>query len=126
MSTKTVRVSQVLEWTNTRLATAPSTLALTLGGKALTPEQAFRLGAASLLEQILHATGNYTGFGYANVDHSGEVPVIPDATRRTYYASRTVLQDTPVRAAVDDEAICLCDAYRADLRPGLCPIHGRG
>jgi hypothetical protein len=23
----------------------------------------------------------------------------------------------------DDEAICLCDAYRADLRPGLCPIH---
>jgi hypothetical protein len=23
----------------------------------------------------------------------------------------------------DNDAICLCDAYRADLRPGLCPIH---
>jgi hypothetical protein len=23
----------------------------------------------------------------------------------------------------DDDSICLCDAYRADLRPGLCPIH---
>ena len=28
-------------------------------------------------------------------------------------------------AWLDDDPICLCDAYRVDLRPGRCPVHGR-
>jgi hypothetical protein len=31
----------------------------------------------------------------------------------------------PVEAEEDD-VICLCDAYRVDLRPGRCPIHATG
>jgi hypothetical protein len=50
----------------------------------LTPDQAFRLGAASVLEAILHETGNYKGFHYLHVDHSTPTPTIADETRRGY------------------------------------------
>jgi len=52
----------------------------------LTPEQAYRLGAASALEAVLHETGNYRGFGYLDVDHTVAPAKIPDETRRCYYA----------------------------------------
>lgn len=78
---KTIAVEQIRDWVNTRLQVANSSLMV----KELTPEQAFRLGAASLLEQILHATGNYKGFGYTNLGDEGYVHGETDETRRCYY-----------------------------------------
>jgi len=45
----------------------------------------YRCGLASVLELALHESGNYRGFGYHNVDHTVDPPVIPDETRRIYY-----------------------------------------
>lgn len=28
-----------------------------------------------------------------------------------------------IRTEIDDEAICVCDAYAPHKRPGKCPIH---
>lgn len=53
-------------------------------GEALTPDQAYRLGAASVLESVLHSTGNYHGFGYLGCDYSTDPVTIPDETRRKY------------------------------------------
>ena len=54
-----------------------------------------RQGHNSLLESILHQTGNYRGFGYLHVEDvpAGEKPgvafdngtIFPDETRRHYY-----------------------------------------
>jgi hypothetical protein len=79
MTRKTIDVDQVRDWTNTRLA-APGSFHTGLAD--LSPEQAFRLGVASLLEQILHGTGNYAGFGYTETYVAGQT----DETRRRYYA----------------------------------------
>lgn len=79
MARKTIDVAEVTRWVNIRLGVPDSTHRLE--GAELTPEQAFRLGAASLLEQILHATGNYRGFGYHEPYVKGET----DETRRHYY-----------------------------------------
>jgi hypothetical protein len=62
MSRKTIEVDVIKDWVNTRLQIPSSTHKL--DGESLTPEQAFRLGVSSLMEQILHATGNYKGFNY--------------------------------------------------------------
>jgi hypothetical protein len=90
---KTIDVDQVRDWVNTRLASPRSVLLLNAPGKdrEMTPDEAYRLGIASLLEQILHATGNYQGFGYQQgqvtryATEPGERPEITDETRRVYY-----------------------------------------
>ena len=51
----------------------------------LTPEQAYRRGMASVLELVLHETGNYKGFGYLDIDFTVDPPHIPDESRRVYY-----------------------------------------
>lgn len=78
---KTVSVSWVAERINNLLAYRVS-----LGDSIarLTPEQAYRRGAASVLESILHETGNYHGFGYLDVDRTTDPPTIPDESRRQY------------------------------------------
>lgn len=75
MARKTIEVNTLREWVNTRLAIAGSSHYLPEG---MTPEEAFRLGAASLLEQVLHASGNYRGFRYTDTEAG-------DETRRHYY-----------------------------------------
>lgn len=65
MARKTIEVQVVHQLVNTALATSDSTLRLTQrDGTPYTPEQAFRLGICSVLEQILHRTENYRGFQY--------------------------------------------------------------
>lgn len=93
VSRKTIDVDTVRDWVNTRLATPDSTLYMKAPGKDrdMTPEEAFRMGIASLLESILHNTGNYRGFGYQDgqitryAEGPGDRPDITDETRRVYY-----------------------------------------
>lgn len=85
----TIDVAQLIEWVNTRCAT-DSTQTLTMHGHEVTAQQAYRLGLASLLEQALHATGNYQGFSYSDSEYVGEHRKLRegyDATRRMYYSS---------------------------------------
>jgi hypothetical protein len=94
---KTIDVDQIREWVNTRLAVENSAHRLSTNGVPWTPEEAFRYATASLMEQILHATGNYKGFGYQEteknpnyVDGAGEQAANwlrdgHDDTRRIYY-----------------------------------------
>jgi hypothetical protein len=79
---KTVSVRLVTERVNHLLAYRESRGA---GIARLSPEQAYRAGAASVLALILHETGNYAGFGYLDVDHTADPPIIPDESRRQYY-----------------------------------------
>lgn len=89
MARKTSTVSNVLNRVNHMLRTPDSSLRL----EGLTPEQAFRLGAASLLETILHETGNYRGFNYQSEqflpaeEQTADQVLKPDhdSTRRFYY-----------------------------------------
>lgn len=60
MGRKTVDVETLVGWVNTRLATPSSSFKL----DDYTPEQAFRLGLMSIVEQVLHNTGRYAGFNY--------------------------------------------------------------
>jgi hypothetical protein len=83
---KTVDVKELVELTNYR-------------NKHSTCEPATRAGWNSFLEEILHATGRYGGFGYytANDLPAGVLPgmvwdsennratAFPDETRRYYY-----------------------------------------
>jgi hypothetical protein len=60
------------------------------------PEQLFeRQEAASLLESVLHATGNYKGFTFLNMVHNpgGMSPTIPDDSRRFYFIHRNLVAD---------------------------------
>lgn len=80
-SRQTIPVEQIRDWANAALQTANSTLLL----DNQTPEQAFRLGIAGMLERVLHATGNYAGFQYADPSTPGEyVTDVTDETRRRY------------------------------------------
>jgi hypothetical protein len=91
MSRKTIEVDVIKDWVNTRLQIPSSTHKL--DGESLTPEQAFRLGVSSLMEQILHATGNYKGFNYQASEFvpaeemTSDNVLRPgmDETRRIYY-----------------------------------------
>jgi hypothetical protein len=76
MPRHTIAIDQVRRWVNHLLATPDSSHT---GLSNLTPEQAFRLGAATLLEQMLHTTGTYAGY---REDNDG------DRTRRTYFTPR--------------------------------------
>ena len=86
---QTVKVADVLAKVNHLLAHGGSLPATdTVSGEPLTTEQAYRLGAASVLESILHDSGNYQGFGYLNTSRDDDdAVVIPDKTRRAYYTS---------------------------------------
>ena len=66
-------VLEIIETTNTILASAKST-----------PDM--RIGAFLVLESVLHKTGNYAGFTYLDgaVDREGPKPVVLDDTRRCY------------------------------------------
>lgn len=57
----------------------------------ITPEQAYRLGAASVLESILHRTGNYAGFSYLGTGPGKDEysVAIPDESRRQYWTNWT-------------------------------------
>jgi len=83
---QTVPVADVITWANARIAVDGQFAAL----DGLTPDQAFRRGVASLLEQILHRTGNYAGFGYpaSELAAPGELRDGYDDTRRIYYGGR--------------------------------------
>lgn len=89
---KTIEVARLVEIVNRRLAVPDSTRYLKAPGKDrdMTPEEAARMEAASLLEEILHATGNYRGFGYQTgqitryAAEPGERAEITDETRRVY------------------------------------------
>jgi hypothetical protein len=87
MPRKTIDVAQLIEWVNTRCAAPDSPHTLTMEGRELTPEQAFRLGVASLLGQVLHATGNYKGFSYndSELETPSKLRDGYDGTRRKYH-----------------------------------------
>lgn len=86
MSRKTIRVAELIEMVNTRLAHQNAVLSVS----DLTPEQAFRLGTLSTLEQVLHKTDNYAGYKYqaSEVDSTGALLLNFDNTRRLYYTER--------------------------------------
>lgn len=95
MPRKTIDVETLIDWVNTRLASPNSMLTV----QDLTPEQAMRVGAYSLLEQILHATGNYEGFNYNDSEKSSNYETTGtgawlklgyDDTRRHYFKSKHV------------------------------------
>lgn len=90
---KTIPVKDVVDRVNHMLAVEDSALYLKAPGtdRDMTPAEALRMGAISVLESILHSTGGYRGFGYQDgmVTHIAEKPgdrtVIRDETRRVYY-----------------------------------------
>ncbi len=58
---------------------------------SLTPRQAYRRAVASVLESVLHDTGNYGGFSYINADGTYLTDFIEgqtDETRRAYAIRR--------------------------------------
>lgn len=81
---KVIDLDELTTEVNNLLTTADSTLRL----DGLTPEQAFRLGAASLLERIKRKTGTYLGFVYSGSEllpgGRGLKPGYDD-TRRRYF-----------------------------------------
>lgn len=95
MGRKTVDVETVKNQVNTMLRTVDSSLRLEnlFTSEPMTAEQAFRLGAASVLEQILHMTGNYHGYyyladEYKPADEQTDRDVLRDEydeTRRNYF-----------------------------------------
>ena len=88
MARKTIDVATLVNMVNTRLAFE----GYSKQRDGESPEQTFRRGVASLLEQVLHATGNYNGFQYV---HAGGEQVYPfvkgetDESRRRYYPPKT-------------------------------------
>lgn len=87
MARKTIEVETIRNWVNARLQTKDSSLTVS----ELSPEQAFRMGAASLLAQILLATDNYAGFnlqGTEYVEPDGEKDDTYPAYRKGYDDSR--------------------------------------
>lgn len=84
MSRKTVKVAEVLRSANTRLG-VPDMARPHLD--KLTPHQAFRLGVASVLEDMLHASDTYAGYGYADDTY---IAGTTDETQRVYRVHQTL------------------------------------
>ena len=57
MAKKTINVAKMLYWANFQLARTDEIA-----------DQGYKQGVCDMIEQILHSTGNYKGFGY----HQGE------------------------------------------------------
>lgn len=80
---KTVEVEKIRGWVNTLLSHEELHIVRSYGD--VTPEQAYRLSAASLLEAVLHETGNYAGFGYRLAPGEQYQEGVTDESRRVYY-----------------------------------------
>ncbi len=87
---KTIEVDTIKAWVNTRLATPGSTYHSQYLDK-LSREQVYRLAVASVLEQVLHHTGNYHGFGYQDSERNP-----------TYVDGVTTPDETWLREGYDD------------------------
>ena len=80
MSRKTVSVKWLKDRVNRALSVnSPSCL------EDHTPQDAWKLAMAALLEDVLMSTDNYKGYSYNLVDRSGELPKILDETNRVYH-----------------------------------------
>lgn len=94
MTRKTIRVADLVDRVNGILAVKSLYLRAPGKDRDMTPDEAFRMGAASVLEHFLHATGNYRGFSYQPgqitryAEGPGDSPDITDETRRMYVAPR--------------------------------------
>lgn len=87
MARKTIDIQTLTERANARLSATLHHRHIDQLNE-LSPEQAFRLGVASLLEWALHETGNYHGFNYVNPDGTFVSPYVAgetDETRRVYF-----------------------------------------
>jgi hypothetical protein len=80
MARKTVDVAKVLRMAN-------HALAIDISSIGATPEEAFRIGVATILEGVLHESDNYHGYAYLDIrfenDGTSNVDSI-DQTRRRY------------------------------------------
>lgn len=87
-ATKTIRIEKLVGIVNSR-------------NKFSTTDKDIRTGWNSLLEEALHKTGNYAGYGYLNAEQvpTGQLPgiadgpvtgkkIFPDESRRSYYYSK--------------------------------------
>ena len=80
---KTANVAQMLLWANNFLTNSK-------------PEQVGeRRGTHSLMETVLHETGNYVGFGYTGMVPKANMQGydIPDESRTFFYVSRALKAD---------------------------------
>lgn len=87
---KTEDIAFIRDMVNKALTVPDSSLRMRAPGKdrELTQEEAFRTGVLSVLESILHHTGQYKGFGYQDgviPDPDASRPEWGDETRRIYY-----------------------------------------
>jgi hypothetical protein len=83
MPRKTVNVAHVRERVNYLLANNE-----TMTGRTEEEQRAYRLGACSVLELILHNTGNYKGFNYL------ESEILPPEERKDGNVLRAGYDDT--------------------------------
>jgi hypothetical protein len=88
-SRKTTSVSELTDKVNKRLALSDDVLNKYILRNAGSPERAYRLALAGLLEGVLMETNNYHGFGYQEgvFDFTADPPEqVGDDTRRIYYS----------------------------------------
>jgi hypothetical protein len=79
-SKKTIEVSKLLHWANAQL--------VRMDGRATVE---WKAGICSIIEQVLHDTGNYKGFGfYSNAD--SETGTLGFYTR-SYYVSDKIKEE---------------------------------
>ena len=75
---KTIEVSEMLEWANNHLKRTDEYA-----------NKGFKSGISTMIEKILHDTGNYKGFGFINNDDS-ETGTLGYYTR-LYYTNHKLL-----------------------------------
>lgn len=83
----TIPVEDIKFWVNNILAHDEREITAMVGD--LTPQQAYRLATAAILEAALHKTGNYKGYNYlglpADPQEFPQWEKDGDKTRRRYY-----------------------------------------
>jgi hypothetical protein len=78
---KTIAVEDIKFWVNNILAHDEKEISGMVAG--LSPEQAYRLATAAILEAALHKTSQYKGYQY--IDSAKAMEPNGDKTRRRYY-----------------------------------------
>ncbi len=80
MTTRKVNMTELVTRANTMLATPDSSL------HRIDDERSFRMGVCSLLEHLLHTTGDYRGFAYQDSELETPSTLRPnhDDSRRRY------------------------------------------
>lgn len=80
---KTISIAKLRDTANTILSADTDRLELL---KDMTPQQAYRMGAAIMLEMALHETDNYEGYSFLPgiVNYEVSPPEISDDSRRVY------------------------------------------